>query len=83
MLAEIEALPAAQRPCYGTVRGLYNGAFVRVGDGDQRLTAYEIDRLRENPGQPRWDEEPVGISHPVRGGTAQRRRLSSSNFFRS
>lgn len=59
VLAEIEALPAAQRPCYVTARGLYNGAFVRVGDGDQRLTAYEIDRLRENPGQPRWDEEPV------------------------
>ncbi|HWF79716.1 MAG TPA: ATP-binding protein [Streptosporangiaceae bacterium] len=59
VLAEIEALPTAQRPCYVTARGLYNGAFVRVGDGDQRLTPYEIDRLRENPGQPRWDEEPV------------------------
>jgi ATP-dependent DNA helicase RecG len=59
MLAEIEALPSAQRPCYVTTRGLYNGAFVRVGDGDQRLTPYEIDRLRENSGQPRWDEEPV------------------------
>lgn len=57
--AEIEALPPAQRPCYVTTRGLYNGAFVRVGDGDQRLTPYEIDRLRENYGQPRWDEEPV------------------------
>lgn len=59
LLAEVEALPPAQRPCYVTAKGLYNGAFVRVGDGDQRLTAYEIDRLRENPGQPRWDEEPV------------------------
>ena len=59
MLAEIEALPPAQRPCYVTARGLYNGSFVRVGDGDQRLTPYEIDRLRENSGQPRWDEEPV------------------------
>jgi len=59
VLAEIEALPPVQRPCYVTARGLYNGAFVRVGDGDQRLTPYEIDRLRENSGQPRWDEEPV------------------------
>jgi ATP-dependent DNA helicase RecG len=59
VLAEVEALPPAQRPCYVTARGLYNGAFVRVGDGDQRLTPYEIDRLRENSGQPRWDEEPV------------------------
>jgi len=52
VLAEIEALPSAQRPCYVTARGLYNGAFVRVGDGDQHLTPYEIDRLRENSGQP-------------------------------
>lgn len=59
VVAEIEALPPVQRPCYVTARSLYNGAYVRVGDGDQRLTPYEIDRLRENSGQPRWDEEPV------------------------
>ena len=59
LVAEIEALSPMQRPCFVTTRGLYNGAFVRVGDGDQRLTPYEIDRLRENSGQPRWDEEPV------------------------
>jgi ATP-dependent DNA helicase RecG len=59
VVVEIEALPLSQRPCYVTTRGVYNGSFVRVGDGDQRLTPYEIDRLRENAGQPRWDEEPV------------------------
>lgn len=57
--AEVEPLPPAQRPCYVTTKGLYGGAYVRVGDGDQRLTPYEIDRLRENASQPRWDEEPV------------------------
>lgn len=59
IVAEVEPLPRAQRPCYVTAKGLYGGAYVRVGDGDHRLTAYEIDRLRENAGQPRWDEEPV------------------------
>jgi len=59
IVAEVEPLLPAQRPCYVTTRGLYGGAYVRVGDGDQRLTPYEIDRLRENAGQPRWDEEPV------------------------
>lgn len=59
VVAEVEALPLAQRPCYVTARGLYGGSYVRVGDGDQRMTPYEIDRLRENAGQPRWDEEPV------------------------
>jgi ATP-dependent DNA helicase RecG len=59
LVVEVGALPLAQRPCYVTTRGVYNGAFIRVGDGDQRLTPYEIDRLRENAGQPRWDEELV------------------------
>lgn len=59
VVVDVGALPVSQRPCYVTTRGVYNGAFVRVGDGDQRLTPYEVDRLRENAGQPRWDEEPV------------------------
>jgi len=59
VVAEVEPLPPAQRPCYVTTKGLYGGAYIRVGDGDQRLTPYEIDRLRENAGQPRWDEEAV------------------------
>lgn len=59
VVAEVQPLPPAQRPCYVTARGLHGGAYVRVGDGDQRLTAYEIDRMRENAGQPHWDDEPV------------------------
>lgn len=57
--AEVEALPPAQRPCFVTTRGLYGGAYVRVGDSDQRLSPYEIDRIKENTGQPAWDREPV------------------------
>lgn len=59
LVVEVGALPLSQRPCYVTTRGVYNGSFIRVGDGDQRLTPYEIDRLWENAGQPRWDEELV------------------------
>jgi ATP-dependent DNA helicase RecG len=59
VVTEIEPLSPEQRPCYVTSRGLYGGSYLRVGDGDQRLTAYEIDRLREAAGQPRWDTEPV------------------------
>ena len=59
VVAEVEPLPPAQRPCCVTARGLYGGAYVRVGDGDQRLTPYEIDRMRENAGQPHWDDEPI------------------------
>ncbi len=59
VVAEVAALPEVQRPCFVTTRGLYNGAFVRVGAGDHTLTGYKIDRMRENSGQPRWDEEAV------------------------
>lgn len=59
VVAEIEALAPERRPCYVTSRGLYGGSYLRIGDGDQRLTAYEIDRLREAAGQPRWDTEAV------------------------
>jgi ATP-dependent DNA helicase RecG len=59
VVAEVEPLPPAQRPCYVTTKGLYGGSYVRVGDSDQRITPYEIDRLRESAGQPRWDDEPV------------------------
>jgi ATP-dependent DNA helicase RecG len=48
VVAEVEQLPPAQRPCYVTSKGLYGGAYIRVGDSDQRMTPYEIDRLREN-----------------------------------
>lgn len=59
VVAEVQPLPPPQRPCYVTAKGLYGGAYIRVGDGDQRLTPYEIDRMRENAGQPQWDDEPV------------------------
>ena len=35
------------------------GSFIRSGDGDRRLTAYEVDRLQEARQQPRYDVEPI------------------------
>jgi ATP-dependent DNA helicase RecG len=32
VVAEVEPLPPAQRPCYVTTKGLYGGSYVRVGD---------------------------------------------------
>ena len=40
--AEIPAVSYAERPCYYTGAGIQNGSFVRVGDADIRMTAYEI-----------------------------------------
>ncbi|HEX8391249.1 MAG TPA: ATP-binding protein [Longimicrobium sp.] len=57
--AEFPELPPDQKPCYYRGSGLPNGAFVRVGDGDRRLTPYEVQALFESRGQPHHDAEPL------------------------
>jgi ATP-dependent DNA helicase RecG len=57
--AEVPELPQDQKPCYYRGGGLHNGAFVRVGDGDRKLTPYEIQALLDSRRQPRHDAEPL------------------------
>lgn len=59
VVAMIPELLPRDKPCYVTARGRYAGSFIRVGDADQRLANYEVDRLLEEHRQPTWDEEPV------------------------
>lgn len=59
---EIPPLPPIDRPCYAKSRGAYGGSFIRGYDGDRKLSAYEVDRLRENRSQPRFDEEIVEMA---------------------
>lgn len=59
LVAEIPAIPITDRPCYITARGIYNGSFIRTGDGDRKLTHYEINRMIEEHRQPQWDAQPV------------------------
>ncbi len=59
LVVEVPELSPQDKPCYIASRGLYRGAYIRVGDGDRRLSPYEIDRLLENRKQPRYDLEPV------------------------
>ena len=47
------------RPCYVTAQGMYRGSYIRTGDGDRRLSRYEIDRMLEANRQPCWDSEIV------------------------
>lgn len=42
-----------------TTRGRYQGSYIRTGDGDRKLTQYEIDRLIEEHTQPTYDDEIV------------------------
>lgn len=59
VVASITPLPSQDKPCYVTAKGRYGGSFIRVGDGDHRLSEYEINRLIEQNVQPRWDLEPI------------------------
>lgn len=59
VVAVVEAAPLDERPCFITRKGLRYGSFIRTGDGDKRLTDYEIERLREFHQQPSFDRQPV------------------------
>lgn len=59
LVAEVPELPRANKPCYFRGGGIVNGSYVRVADGDRKLTSYEVQLMLANRGQPRHDEEPV------------------------
>lgn len=59
VVAHIPEIIPLEKPCYITARGAYGGAFIRVGDGDRKLTPYELDRLFEERHQPKHDIEVI------------------------
>lgn len=59
VVATVDPVALNQRPCFITKKGIHLGSFIRTGDGDKRLTDYEIDRLREFHRQPDFDRQPV------------------------
>ena len=59
VLARIPEMDPRFKPCYVKARGEYSGSFIRSGDGDRRLTDFEIHLLHTNRGQPNDDREPV------------------------
>lgn len=62
VIAEIPELDPAQRPCFYAGAGMTKGSFVRVSDGDRRLSAYEVQVMLSSRGQPRDDEQAVPAS---------------------
>lgn len=56
---DVEEIDPVEKPCFVTDRGEYNGSFIRGGDGDRRLSRYEITQLLWNRGQPVDDQEVV------------------------
>ncbi|WP_287005149.1 MULTISPECIES: ATP-binding protein [Gordonia] len=56
---EIPELDPVDKPCFVTARGEYQGSFIRSGDGDVRLSHYEVTQLLSNRSQPTFDAEVV------------------------
>jgi ATP-dependent DNA helicase RecG len=56
---EVPELDLARKPCFYKGAGPVNGSYRRVGDGDHRMTPYEVHQLIAGRGQPRDDQEPV------------------------
>ncbi|MBN9613432.1 MAG: putative DNA binding domain-containing protein, partial [Actinobacteria bacterium] len=64
VIADIPELPRAQKPGYVRSRGLDRGSFVRIGEGDRRLTSEEVHQLVADRGQPLFDQEPILEASP-------------------
>lgn len=48
VVANVAEADKRQKPCYIRKQGRIQGSYLRTGDGDHKLTLYEIDRLVEN-----------------------------------
>ena len=59
VVLEVPPVDPLQRPCFVKARGHYGGSYIRSGDGDRRLSQYEITQLLSNRRQPRDDEAVV------------------------
>lgn len=56
---DVEEASLEDKPCYVQAKGKYNGSYTRSGDGDHRLSEYEVDRLVENRTQPLHDRDRI------------------------
>lgn len=64
VVAGIPEAPPGQKPVFIRSQGVERGAYLRVGDGDRRMTSYEIGMLRTRTGPP-----PVAETHGVAGAS--------------
>ncbi len=55
VFARIDEMLPRDKPCFTTALGPHGGSFIGTGDGDRRMTSYEVDRLIEEHLQPTYD----------------------------
>lgn len=59
VVGEVPHLRADQQPAYVTAAGLPNGSYLRIGDGDRRMSQGEIALVVASRTQPAYDGEAV------------------------
>lgn len=59
VILDVPPTDPLQRPLHIKRKGAYQGSFIRSGDGDRRLTAYEVTQLLSNRSQPSDDRSAV------------------------
>jgi ATP-dependent DNA helicase RecG len=59
VVAEVPEIEGSQKPCYVKARGMSKGSYLRVHDGDQGMSAFEVQMLLSSRGQPTNDIESV------------------------
>jgi ATP-dependent DNA helicase RecG len=59
LVVEVPEIESGQKPCHLRGTGITKGSYIRVGDGDRRLSAYEVQVMLSSRGQPRDDEQAV------------------------
>lgn len=87
VVAAVPAMRPSDKPCYIKASDRYKGSYIRTGDGDMRLSPYEVDRLIDEHRQPRHDETIVENAELsdldealVQALLARERRIHSRNF---
>lgn len=88
VVATVPELPPELKPCFIKSRAMHDGSYVRVGDGDRRLSPYEVDRLLEGRRPPRYDREVVeeavmgDFDEELLEGFIRRQRADSPRAFK-
>jgi ATP-dependent DNA helicase RecG len=87
--AEVPEIDKRIKPCFYRSAGYTNGAFVRVSDGNRKLSQYEVHMMLSGRGQPKDDEVPVPKTtlddlqpRLVKGLVSRLRRRPNGHFSR-
>jgi ATP-dependent DNA helicase RecG len=56
VVCEVPEVAREQKPVYYKGAGINQGSYIRVGDGDRKLSSYEVQVMLSSRGQPRDDE---------------------------